>query len=335
MIGDGVNIAARIQQLAQPGEIVVTSAVRDYVWNKMPVDLRRPGRARAEEHQPADPGLPDRAQDPARHAGSLAAAPLLDQAPGGRRPAVPQPRRQPRGGLFRRGHHRGHHPRPVAQPFAVRDRLELDPALPRPAARRPRNRLRTGRPLHPRGQRAAPGVAPAHLDGADRRRRQPDGVGGQVRRRRQRDLRVPGPHRRQHRGRARAQAVSGRGGARARASPPRASTPTNASCGPCRSSTPSTTSDFAEAGKYLQRAVSLDPVRPGPRVPGVVAEPAAGEGRSSDPAGDAERGRARGAATAVELDPNDAFCLAVAGHIQAFLHKNLDMAVDLFDGHCG
>jgi TolB-like protein/class 3 adenylate cyclase/Tfp pilus assembly protein PilF len=33
--GDGVNIAARIQQLASPGEVVVTSAVREYVWNKL------------------------------------------------------------------------------------------------------------------------------------------------------------------------------------------------------------------------------------------------------------------------------------------------------------
>lgn len=35
--GDGVNIAARIQQLAEPGEIVVTQAVRDYIWNKLSV----------------------------------------------------------------------------------------------------------------------------------------------------------------------------------------------------------------------------------------------------------------------------------------------------------
>jgi adenylate cyclase len=33
--GDGVNIAARIQQLASPGEVFVTSAVREYVWNKL------------------------------------------------------------------------------------------------------------------------------------------------------------------------------------------------------------------------------------------------------------------------------------------------------------
>lgn len=36
LVGDGVNIAARIQQLAAPGEIVVTSTVRDYVVNKLP-----------------------------------------------------------------------------------------------------------------------------------------------------------------------------------------------------------------------------------------------------------------------------------------------------------
>lgn len=37
--GDGVNIAARIQQLAEPGEVVVTAAVRDYVLNKLGVGM--------------------------------------------------------------------------------------------------------------------------------------------------------------------------------------------------------------------------------------------------------------------------------------------------------
>jgi adenylate cyclase len=37
--GDGINIASRIQQLASPGEIVMTAAVRDYVWNKLGVEL--------------------------------------------------------------------------------------------------------------------------------------------------------------------------------------------------------------------------------------------------------------------------------------------------------
>jgi adenylate cyclase len=37
LIGDGVNIASRIHQLAAPGEIIVTAAVREYVLNKLPV----------------------------------------------------------------------------------------------------------------------------------------------------------------------------------------------------------------------------------------------------------------------------------------------------------
>ena len=35
--GDGVNIAARIHQAAEPGQIVVTAAVRDYVMNRLPL----------------------------------------------------------------------------------------------------------------------------------------------------------------------------------------------------------------------------------------------------------------------------------------------------------
>ena len=39
LVGSGVNIAARIQQLAEPGEILVTKAVHDYVHDKMAVSL--------------------------------------------------------------------------------------------------------------------------------------------------------------------------------------------------------------------------------------------------------------------------------------------------------
>ena len=37
LVGSGVNVASRIQQLAEPGDIVVTAAVHDYVLNKLPV----------------------------------------------------------------------------------------------------------------------------------------------------------------------------------------------------------------------------------------------------------------------------------------------------------
>jgi adenylate cyclase len=39
----------------------------------------------------------------------------------------------------------------------------------------------------------------------------------------------------------------------------------------------------------------------------------------------------RSAETAIELDPDDAFCLAAAGHIHAFLKKDLETGADLFD----
>lgn len=88
---------------------------------------------------------------------------------------------------------------------------------------------------------------------------------------------------------------------------------------------------FAEAGTYFHRAVSLDPS---------YAQAQAylawwlnlklGESRSSDPDGDIANA-IRAAAEAVRLDADDSFCLAVAGHVHAFLSKDLDAAVDLFE----
>jgi tetratricopeptide (TPR) repeat protein len=89
--------------------------------------------------------------------------------------------------------------------------------------------------------------------------------------------------------------------------------------------------DFADAGTYLERAVTLDPLYA--QAHAYLAwwlNLSRGEGRSLEPAADADRAL-RASTTAVELDPDDAFCLAVAGHIQSFLRKNLDTAADLFD----
>ncbi|MBU3740067.1 MAG: tetratricopeptide repeat protein [Rhodoferax sp.] len=40
LVGDGVNVAARIQQLASAGEVVLTSAVHDFVVGKLPFTFR-------------------------------------------------------------------------------------------------------------------------------------------------------------------------------------------------------------------------------------------------------------------------------------------------------
>src|SRR6516165_5392473 len=41
--GDGVNVASRIHQAAEPGQIVVTAAVRDYVMNRLPLTFHHLG----------------------------------------------------------------------------------------------------------------------------------------------------------------------------------------------------------------------------------------------------------------------------------------------------
>ncbi len=88
---------------------------------------------------------------------------------------------------------------------------------------------------------------------------------------------------------------------------------------------------FAEAGVFLRRATVIDPD---------YAQAHAyfawwlnlkvGEGRSHDTEADIA-GAEAAAAMALQLDVDDAFCLAVAAHVQSFLSGNLDAGVDLFD----
>ena len=90
-------------------------------------------------------------------------------------------------------------------------------------------------------------------------------------------------------------------------------------------------SDFALAGDMFRRAIELD---------AHYAQAHAhlawwhnlrfGEGLSSDLGLD-QRLADEHAQTAVQLDPRDAWSLSVAGHIQAFLHKRFDVALDMFN----
>ena len=53
LFGDGVNIAARIEGLAEPGGVAISDSVHEHVRGRDRDRLRRPRRARGEEHRAA------------------------------------------------------------------------------------------------------------------------------------------------------------------------------------------------------------------------------------------------------------------------------------------
>ena len=62
IFGDGVNVAARLEALAEPGGICVSRVVRDQVRDKLAYLVRGHGRAAGQEHRPAGARLSHRAR---------------------------------------------------------------------------------------------------------------------------------------------------------------------------------------------------------------------------------------------------------------------------------
>ena len=54
--GDGVNVAARLEGLAEPAGICVSGMVWDHIRDKFPISFEE-GRAERKEHRPAGAGL--------------------------------------------------------------------------------------------------------------------------------------------------------------------------------------------------------------------------------------------------------------------------------------
>ena len=124
IFGDGVNIAARLEGIAEPGGICVSARVQEDVERKIDLafddlgeqslkNIARP--IRAFRLQLARPTEEDRRQEP-RVAGQA-----FD-----RRPPFPESERAAGSGLFRRRHLRGHHNCPVQAARLLRHRPELD-----------------------------------------------------------------------------------------------------------------------------------------------------------------------------------------------------------------
>ena len=331
LIGDGVNIASRIHQTAAPGEIVVTGAVRGYVWNKMPIEFTDLG-----EHELKNIGRPVRVYRvvPRDSPGSL---PVLSQPhlSWTKRPGVAVlPFRDLGGGPGEQyfgegitddivsGLSRSHSLYVIARNSTLRyrdrqmDAREIAAELGvryilQGSVRRQAARLRISSELVDATSNRT--VWAERYDGADSEifefqdRIASSIVGALEPRLYQAEV------------------------ARALEKPTDSLDAYECVLRALSLLYTFNDRDFDEAGRYLERALTRDPLYA--QAHAYLAwwlNLSRGEGRSSDPVGDAARA-VRSADTAIELDPNDAFCLAVAGHIHAFLRKDLDAGADLFD----
>ena len=111
LLGDGVNIAARLESLAEPGAICVSAAARDHIGNKLPLAFDDLGDQQVKNIAQAIRVYRVQAETPA--AQPVAALPLPDK-PSIAVLAVPEHERRPGAGIFRRRHGRGDHHRAVA-----------------------------------------------------------------------------------------------------------------------------------------------------------------------------------------------------------------------------
>lgn len=330
LIGDGVNIASRIHQLALPGEVVITGAVRDYVWNKMSVTF-------------ADMG-----EQKLKHiTRPVHAYRIQTEAPGGRIPVGAQPHLSwtkrpavavlpfrnlsgnPEEGYFGdgitediiNGLARSHSLYVIARTSTLRYRDQQMDAreiaaelgvryIVQGSIRRQASRLRISSELVDAISNRT--VWSDRFDGADNELFEfQDRIAARV---------VGTLEPRVYEAEA----------ARALEKPTESLDAYDCVLRALAHFYTFSDDDVAEAGRYLQRAVTLD---------ASYAQAWAylawwhnlHTGRLNNPATvDAERAW-RAATTAIELDPNDAFCLSVAAHIEAFLRKNLDTAADMFD----
>jgi TolB-like protein/class 3 adenylate cyclase/Tfp pilus assembly protein PilF len=330
LIGDGVNIAARIHQLASPGEIMVTGTVHDYVWNKMAVSFADLGEQKLKhisrsvrvyriETQDAGGSIPARSQPHLSWTKRPAVAVLPFRNLGG----------NPEEGYFGEGITediisglaRSHSLYVIARNSTLRYRDQQMDAreiaaelgvryIVQGSIRRLASRLRISSELVDAvGNRT---IWADKFDGADNeifdfQDRIAARIVGTL------EPRVYEVEK-----------------ARALEKPTESLDAYDCVLRALSHFYTFNDDDVTEAGRYLQRAVTLDPfyaqahaylawwhnLRTGP---------------SNNPAAaDAEKAW-RAAATAVELDPNDAFCLSVNAHIEGFLRKNLETAADMFD----
>ena len=154
IFGDGVNVAARLQEIAAPGGICVSSRVHEDVRDRLDTAFDDGGTqtlkniARPVQVWRWQPGTAVAAEASAPADSASATRQALD-----RRTAVPEHERRSRAGVFRRWPGRGHHHGAVAVQIVVRHRPQFDLHLQGQSRRHQAGRARTRCALRPGRQR--------------------------------------------------------------------------------------------------------------------------------------------------------------------------------------
>ena len=127
IFGDGVNVAARLQEIAAPGGICISSRVHEDVRDRLDTAFDDGGTqtlkniARPVQVWRWQPGTAVAAEASARADSTPATRQAVD-----RRAAVPEHERRSGAGVLRRRRRRGHHHGAVALQVAVRHRPQFE-----------------------------------------------------------------------------------------------------------------------------------------------------------------------------------------------------------------
>ena len=204
LLGDGVNVAARLQELAYPGSVCVSEAAYAYVRKLLPLTFSDLGLQRVKNmEEPVRAYAVKSGHHPPAGCGSCQDAAAAGQALD-RRASLHQSERRPGAGIFRRRPGRGHHHGLEPGAVVLRHRPQLVLHLQGPRRRRPADLPRARRSLRIGGQHPQGGFARAHRRPAHRRHDRASCLGRAFRRRHERHLRIAGPGdgKRRRRGRA-------------------------------------------------------------------------------------------------------------------------------------
>jgi adenylate cyclase len=122
LMGDGVNVAARIEGVAEPGGIALSRAVHEQVRDKLDLGFMDKGEIALKNIQrPVQVFVIGGAK-----VDGQASPPAVARQAVHRRAAIPEHERRSRAGILRRRLGRGHHYGPVANQIAVRHRPQFE-----------------------------------------------------------------------------------------------------------------------------------------------------------------------------------------------------------------